>query len=462
MRACALGAKRRASLGACSRTRGRPVRRSQLPGGRGLCPGFAAGYRFELPALSLVARVAGCQNGFDNAVLHAATRDVDSSLAALHVWDLPWLSLGLGLGAGAAYFDQSFVSVGLAPSRQELSPFVLVTGAATLELGAGFFCGLDVRAETHWLNLQAQSRGARELSAAFAVRGALLLGKRLLRPACARAPQSSAAPPGTSGIFRCTRTNRPSRGRPALQAQDGNLHGDRTRASGASAKAEAQWCILDSALLCCPQRHRTWPQALLLALCGVAWSAAPARAAQDSRHLGVQLRLLAGPSYLHASQNLGHGQFDELRTAFAVEFALGHMVSDNLALGLDLWMAYSGAASRGVLASTNFSAVHVGAGATYWLMPANVYLSGSLGAMRSSVEAAPIRVGTKLELPAEEVSDLGLGVHLAAGKVFWLDPRWTLGASASLLFGAANNPIAGTGSTRYLFGLCAMLTFGFH
>jgi hypothetical protein len=212
-----------------------------------------------------------------------------------------------------------------------------------------------------------------------------------------------------------------------------------------------------------PRRNRTLQRALVLALGCVAWNAAPAHAQQDSRHLGVQLRVLAGPSYVHASQSLGHGQSDEISgAALALNFVLGHMVSANLALGLDLWMAYSAAASRGVLASTNFSAVHVGAGASYWLMPANVYLSGSLGLMRSSVEAAPIRVGTNLELPSEEVTNLGLGLHLEAGKVFWLDPRWTLGASASLLFGAASNSVGGTSSTRYLYGLCAMLVLGFH
>ncbi len=200
---------------------------------------------------------------------------------------------------------------------------------------------------------------------------------------------------------------------------------------------------------------------LLSALCVLA--PAPASAQSEPAHLGVQMRMSAGPLYLHATQDVGAGQSENISgSALGFAFTMGSMISERWSLGLDLMLGHAPSASRGVLASTNFSMLHVGAGATYWFMPANLYVAGSLGVLRSSVEASPIRVGSNLEIPSEEVSKLGFGLHLDAGKLFWLDRRFGMGAAASLLFGAAENQIAGTSSVRYLVGVGVTLTLTFH
>ncbi len=212
-----------------------------------------------------------------------------------------------------------------------------------------------------------------------------------------------------------------------------------------------------------PLRNGALPRLAVLAACVLALCVSHAHAQTESRHLGVQLRLQGGPMYLHATQGRGHGQSDNISgAAGAVDLMLGSMVSERWSLGLELLMAHTGDASHGVLPSTNFSTLCVGPAATYWLMPANVYFAGLLGLMRSSVSAAPIHIGASFDIPAEEVSDMGMGLQLSAGKVFWLDPRWTLGASAAFLFGAANNPIAGQNGIRYLVGFGGLLTLGFH
>ena len=200
----------------------------------------------------------------------------------------------------------------------------------------------------------------------------------------------------------------------------------------------------------------------LCCLLGAAWLCAPVRAQEPSpRHLAVQLRAALGPTYLTAVQSLADGSEDPVH-GFGAGFdvALGAMVSEQLALNMDLVLLRSTDAERGVLDDTTFSALHLGGGLTYWVMPANLYLAGSLGLARSSVAGNPVRLG--VELPTQDASDLGAGVHLAAGKQWWLS-RWLgLGATLSLLGSVANNPIAGHDSPRWLFGATLAFTATLH
>jgi hypothetical protein len=136
------------------------------------------------------------------------------------------------------------------------------------------------------------------------------------------------------------------------------------------------------------------------------------------------------------------------------------MLDDNLALNMDLLLLRSAAAEHGVLADTTFSALHLGGGITYWLMPANVSLAASIGLARSSVEGNPVNIG--VELPTADASDLGLGLHLALGKQWWLSRRVGLGATLSLIGSMANNPIGGRNSPRLLFGSMLALTASLH
>jgi hypothetical protein len=181
----------------------------------------------------------------------------------------------------------------------------------------------------------------------------------------------------------------------------------------------------------------------------------------ENRHLGVQVRALVGPALLYAFQDVGPGESGTTRgVGAAFEVALGTMVSENLALNMDLVLARSADAEHGVLTDTNFSAVHFGAGVTYWLMPANVYLAGSIGLARSSIEGSPVHLD--IELPTNEQSKIGVGAHLAIGKQFWLSRRVGLGATLSLLSSAAANPAAGLDTSRYVVAAVAALCATLH
>jgi hypothetical protein len=190
--------------------------------------------------------------------------------------------------------------------------------------------------------------------------------------------------------------------------------------------------------------------ALLLgcaALCGVGHARAQTL---ERQHLGVQLRGLAAPAYLHAVQRIGDEQTQIDGAAVELQFALGAMVAEALALNMDLVLAHAPAAEHGVLQDTVFTALHVGAGITYWFMPANVYFGASLGLARSSVEGKPVRVD--IEVPTSDPSKVGVGLHLALGKQWWVSQRVGLGASLSLLSSIASNPVGGEHTDRLLIG----------
>jgi hypothetical protein len=149
---------------------------SSLSGAETPCVGIVGGYRVELEHLTFDGRLGGCFSRFDNGVVRATTDELDASVAALHAWDLPWITLALGVGVGGMVTFQSFETEGTAPSRQSISPYVLAAGSATVDLPSGYFVSLDARGETHFLDLQESSEKSSDVKPAVALRLALLGG----------------------------------------------------------------------------------------------------------------------------------------------------------------------------------------------------------------------------------------------------------------------------------------------
>jgi hypothetical protein len=150
--------------------------RTRLPNAETPCPGLALGYRVELRSVSLGARLGVCQATFDNERISATAREYEASVAAQHSWDFSMISAGVGLGAGASIHGQTFDSAGRAPDRYSVSPFVLVIGSVTIDVYERLFVGLDVRAETHFMNVTKAGDDEASVSVAFAARGAVMAG----------------------------------------------------------------------------------------------------------------------------------------------------------------------------------------------------------------------------------------------------------------------------------------------
>jgi hypothetical protein len=150
--------------------------RTVLPNAETPCSGAMLGYRFDLEHLGFLARVGACKSSSENTTLSATTNEYDLTLVAQHAWDLPAVTLGLGLGGGAALVTQSFETRGVAPGRTGVSPMAMIAASANTDVGSGFYAGAELRGETHFISLQRTSSSDPELDVAFAVRGSLALG----------------------------------------------------------------------------------------------------------------------------------------------------------------------------------------------------------------------------------------------------------------------------------------------
>jgi hypothetical protein len=105
-----------------------------------------------------------------------------------------------------------------------------------------------------------------------------------------------------------------------------------------------------------------------------------------------------------------------------LNFAIGGVVGKNLALHGTLWgwaMADPDVEFLGFEGESNETVdmTAVGGGVTYYFMPVNMYLSGSLGPAWLTIE--------------DSDSDTGFAVDLTLGKEWWVGNSWGLGLAGS-------------------------------
>jgi hypothetical protein len=153
--------------------------RSALRGDAGFCPGLAIGLPLVLRSATLTPRVGWCRTGFSGPGLAGRVDELDLELAAAHAWDLPGVTLELGLAVGASVLRQSFRTAGAAPARTsaalQLAPFA----AASLDLGPRSYLFASLGAGTWLSRLQDSATGAVAFSPSFALRAALGAGLRI-------------------------------------------------------------------------------------------------------------------------------------------------------------------------------------------------------------------------------------------------------------------------------------------
>lgn len=163
--------------------------------------------------------------------------------------------------------------------------------------------------------------------------------------------------------------------------------------------------------------------------------------AGDRDHTGgFFLRLSAGVGA--ASTKIEEGS-DELKLsgeAGDVNIAIGGMVSPNLAVHGTLfgWAITDPDAELNDMEGSlngDLTLGAIGVGLTYYLMPANVYFSPSIGFGSLSFDADDF----------EEVeSDAGIAVDMTIGKEWWVGRNWGLGVAGSV--GIHSIPEKGTDS----------------
>jgi hypothetical protein len=134
---------------------------------------------------------------------------------------------------------------------------------------------------------------------------------------------------------------------------------------------------------------------------------------------------------------------------FGSSIAIGGAVADNLMLNADFFQAmiFNPAVhqdGRYVGHTTDLNAelgvgddvglVGVGVGVTYYFMPANVYLAGSVGLGQAVFEDSR---------GSRSGSDLGFGSNIMVGKEWWVGSDWGIGVAGQLILVAAHDDILG-------------------
>lgn len=80
-----------------------------------------------------------------------------------------------------------------------------------------------------------------------------------------------------------------------------------------------------------------------------------------------------------------------------------------------------------IIDGVDLSHTLLGAGVTYYFMPINVFVGGSIGPSIMSIEASGFE-GSRSD------SDVGFGMRFEAGKEWWVSENWGLGLSGELQY----------------------------
>ncbi len=148
-------------------------------------------------------------------------------------------------------------------------------------------------------------------------------------------------------------------------------------------------------------------------------------------HEGFFMRFLVGGGPGSIAFDMQGNEMEFKATSALFHFQIGKEISNNLALFADLGglgMSNPEVSWKGSTITMNeasLSTVGFGAGVSYYFMPADVYISGSVMLARATFEYSN----------SSGSSEMGPGIFICAGKEWWVGKKWGLGAS--LFFEAA-------------------------
>ncbi len=142
---------------------------------------------------------------------------------------------------------------------------------------------------------------------------------------------------------------------------------------------------------------------------------------------GFFLRLSAGIGTAKTELAATSGDVEMSGGASDVNLAIGAVIAPNLALHGTLlgWMVSDPDVKVGSLSgetNAELSMTAIGAGLTYYIMPLNLYLSGTLGLGSLELEYGRVKGET----------ESGLVVDATIGKEWWVGRKWGLGVAAGL------------------------------
>ena len=163
------------------------------------------------------------------------------------------------------------------------------------------------------------------------------------------------------------------------------------------------------------------------------------------KHDGFYLRLTTGVGSTTSVEEIERDEFVVSGLSGNTTIGIGYAVVENLILNVDLFstmvedpIAEINGKEIGEV-DAELEVINVGLGATYYIMPTNVYLTGSIALASGSLKSYGKSYGHKTE------SEAGYGINVAVGKEWWVSNNWGIGVAGQLFHTVLSdeNPITG-------------------
>jgi opacity protein-like surface antigen len=220
-----------------------------------------------------------------------------------------------------------------------------------------------------------------------------------------------------------------------IRAERARAEIEKARAEAEKAKAEAEKAKAEAELAKIAAEKARLSLAAYQADAGVALE--PGQPAPGVHaHDGLFLRFTGGPGF-----GIYNGTGDVITTAGEIigdpsnegsqvggSISLGGSIGENLILHGDIWFSIVATEKKHSELYQEFGTAVVGLGVTYYWMPVNMYLTGSIGMANSFLV---LHEGTKANSNEDLARDIttGVGVAVMVGKEWWVSDNWALGVA---------------------------------
>ncbi|WP_437503149.1 caspase family protein [Sorangium sp. So ce1099] len=153
--------------------------RTPLVQGSSPCHGGFIGYGVELQHVGLAARLNACHSAFQNEQLTASNDELGLDVRMSRAWDLPVITVGVGVEVGLAVMRQRFETLGRAPDRHGLAGAFGAGAGVNVDLVKGVYLGVEGAAQTYVFKQQRVGSEEGEVAPSLAARLRVGLGMSL-------------------------------------------------------------------------------------------------------------------------------------------------------------------------------------------------------------------------------------------------------------------------------------------
>lgn len=159
-------------------------------------------------------------------------------------------------------------------------------------------------------------------------------------------------------------------------------------------------------------------------------------------HEGFYLSMAFGGTYLSIKDDITNGPYQKLEmkgSAVSFDLKLGYALTENIIIhgdiigisSMSIDLTADGQNIGTVSGDNSVGIVMLGAGGTYYFLPGNIFISGTIGAANFSIT----------EGNSTESTQTGLGLYAKAGKEWKVSKRWGLGVSIGFNYTSVNNNV---------------------